>query len=220
MKKIESRVCLLWFSKAERVKYKMPSKITVNTGAYRRMSGRRTNSKYSTANRVEQEERKKQRLDDNWQQMLRNYAENVEAARVEVAAPVVAVAVAVAAAPVAGPVAAAPVAAAPRLAATAPVAERDISKIKSHIIDEYSFNRLRDYDYSKNYDSMSYENFVNQTITRIRNLPEYDYNFMERLSNIIRVGRLKLVDGDSCSGFRAEGIYFDTKGDLCIMSSR
>ena len=198
------------------------------------MSGRRTNSKYSTANRVEQEERKKQRLDDNWQQMLRNYAENVEAARVEVAAPVVAVAVAVAAAPVAGPVAAAPVAAAPvagpvaaapvaaapRLAATAPVAERDISKIKSHIIDEYSFNRLRDYDYSKNYDSMSYENFVNQTITRIRNLPEYDYNFMERLSNIIRVGRLKLVDGDSCSGFRAEGIYFDTKGDLCIMSSR
>jgi hypothetical protein len=199
LKKIESRVCLLWFSKAERVKYKMPSKITVNTGAYRRMSGRRTNSKYSTANRVEQEERKKQRLDDNWQQMLRNCAENVEAA-----APVVA-AVAVAA---------------PRLAATAPVAERDISKIKSHIIDEYSFNRLRDYDYSKNYDSMSYENFVNQTITRIRNLPEYDYNFMERLSNIIRVGRLKLVDGESCSGFRAEGIYFDTKGDLCIMSSR
>jgi hypothetical protein len=212
LKKIESRVCLLWFSKAERVKYKMPSKITVNTGAYRRMSGRRTNSKYSTVNRVEQEERKKQRLDDNWQQMLRNCAENVEAARVE--APVVAAAVA---APVAAPVVAV---AAPRLAATAPVAERDISKIKSHIIDEYSFNRLRDYDFSKNYDSMSYENFVNQTITRIRNLPEYDYNFMERLSNIIRVGRLKLVDGESCSGFRAEGIYFDTKGDLCIMSSR
>ncbi len=176
------------------------------------MSGRRTNSKYSTVNRVEQEERKKQRLDDNWQQMLRNCAENVEAARVE--APVVAAAVA---APVAAPVVAV---AAPRLAATAPVAERDISKIKSHIIDEYSFNRLRDYDFSKNYDSMSYENFVNQTITRIRNLPEYDYNFMERLSNIIRVGRLKLVDGESCSGFRAEGIYFDTKGDLCIMSSR
>jgi hypothetical protein len=168
-------------------------------------------------------------IQENWLRLMNEAAaEAQEAAAAAVAAEAAPVVVAPAAAPIvvaavapAPVVVAAAVAPAPVVApvGAAPVA-RDLTAIKSRIIDDYSFNRLRNYDDSNTYENVTYENFMDQQMVVIQNLSQTDYNFMNTLSLIINRGKINLVDGESCSNNCVEGIYFNRSGVLCIMSSR
>lgn len=92
----------------------------------------------------------------------------------------------------------------------------DVEYIMKMLPNYYDFIRMVD---THNI-SMSYATFLEQNEKIIRELPADDLAFLRRLCGIIKTTKVNLMDMESCVEFRADGIYYNDKGELCIFNPR
>lgn len=92
----------------------------------------------------------------------------------------------------------------------------DVDYILKMLPSEYDFNRMLAHGNM----SSTYENFVDRNEKIIRELPADDLGFLRRLCGIINTSRINLTDMESCVEFKADGIYYNRKGELCIFNPR
>ena len=90
--------------------------------------------------------------------------------------------------------------------------------------DDYSFNRLKEYDeYNEYYEWKefeSYEEFLLHNKNCIDNLNDNDTIFIHELCNKIRFNKIKTTDEENFITWGASSIYFDTENRLVIMHPR
>ena len=92
----------------------------------------------------------------------------------------------------------------------------DIAYIMNMLPDEYDFDRMVDHGHM----SFTYAEFLQHNERIIRDLPADDLAFLRRLCGIIKTTALNLMDLESCVEFRADGIYYNRVGELCIFNPR
>lgn len=92
----------------------------------------------------------------------------------------------------------------------------DVAYIMKMLPDSYDFERMLDNEQM----SFTYEEFLEHNQKIISDLPADDLAFLRRLCGMIKTTALKLMDMESCVEFRADGIYYNMEGELCIFNPR
>jgi hypothetical protein len=92
----------------------------------------------------------------------------------------------------------------------------DIAYIMNMLPAKYDFDRMVDHGHM----SFTYEEFLAHNERIIRELPSDDLAFLRRLCGIIKTSAMNLMDMESCVEFRADGIYYNREGELCIFNPR
>jgi len=92
----------------------------------------------------------------------------------------------------------------------------DVAYIMKMLPDDYDFDRMLNNDLM----SFTYQEFIAHNERIIRDLPSDDLAFLRRLCGMIKTSALNLMDMESCVEFRAQGIYYNKGGDLCIFNPR
>lgn len=90
--------------------------------------------------------------------------------------------------------------------------------IRDFIPCESMFERMS--NYNENYENISYNEFYQWNIRYINELSAEDYSWIVGLCERIIRNKINLVDEESCVEFSACGIYFDFKGNLCILNHK
>ena len=93
----------------------------------------------------------------------------------------------------------------------------DVEYIMKMLPSHYDFDRMINHGAGS---FKSYTHFLEHNEKIIRELPADDLAFLRRLCGIIKTTKVNLMDVESCVEFRAEGIYYNNKGDLCIFNPR
>jgi len=83
---------------------------------------------------------------------------------------------------------------------------------------EFDFHRMRGYNDS--YEYMSYEQFLQWNESCFNQASDADRNFLNELSQRLRIGTIRLVDMECCVEMSASGIYFNAKGRIAIFNER
>ena len=66
----------------------------------------------------------------------------------------------------------------------------------------------------------SYQHFLEHNKRIISDLPGDDLAFLRRLCGMIKTSIVNLMDVDHCAEFQSSGIYYNSKGELCIFNPR
>jgi len=94
----------------------------------------------------------------------------------------------------------------------------DIDYIIKMLPNDYDFDRMIDHDMTGSF--QNYYDFLAYNERMIRDLPADDLAFLRRLCGMIKTTRVNLMDLESCVEFQSEGIYYNSKGELCIYNPR
>jgi len=92
--------------------------------------------------------------------------------------------------------------------------------IRDQIIDEDTFNRIRDYGYEDRFTFKTFKDFMEWQDKCLVEMPSDDYNWIRGLCGRVRNGKVRLMDEETCVDFRADMIYFDVDRKVVIMNSR
>jgi len=91
-------------------------------------------------------------------------------------------------------------------------------KFNSWMPNEFDFQRMRGYNDS--YEYMDYDQFIRWNETCFNQASDADRNFLNELSQRLRLGTIRLVDMECCVEMSASGIYFNAKGRIAIFNER
>jgi len=91
-------------------------------------------------------------------------------------------------------------------------------KFSSLMPNEFDFHRMKGYNDS--YEYMSYEQFLQWNESCFNQASDADRNFLNELSQRLRIGTIRLVDMECCVEMSASGIYFNAKGRIAIFNER
>lgn len=93
----------------------------------------------------------------------------------------------------------------------------NILDIIDNIIDESTFDRMRNFGYT---DFSDYDNFHRFCVDCITDLSRSERIWLNVLCNKINDGMINLVDEESCVEFTACSFYFNKNKELCIVNPR
>ena len=93
-----------------------------------------------------------------------------------------------------------------------------ISDVFPFIIDEYSFDRMR--DMNEDLDFSNYKKFLEHNIQCINELPDDDKMWLHTLCKKLKSKMINLVDNEHCVEFGADSFYFNKNKKLCISNPR
>jgi hypothetical protein len=92
--------------------------------------------------------------------------------------------------------------------------------IKSQIIDEHIFKRIRDYGYGDGFPFKTYKEFMEWQDKCLIEMRSDDYNWICGLCSRVSNGKVSLMDEDTCVTSQAVQIYFDDNRNVVIMNTR
>ena len=94
----------------------------------------------------------------------------------------------------------------------------DVEYIMDMLPNYYEFERMITSYHGNSYGT--YDDFIRHNQTIISDLPGDDLAFLRRLCGMIKTTIVNLMDVESCVEFRSGGIYYNSKGELCIFNPR
>ena len=94
----------------------------------------------------------------------------------------------------------------------------DVKYIMTMLPSYYEFERMITSYKGNNYGT--YDDFIRHNQKIISDLPGDDLAFLRRLCGMIKTTIVNLMDVESCVEFRSGGIYYNSKGELCIFNPR
>ena len=94
----------------------------------------------------------------------------------------------------------------------------DIDYILSMLPCDYDFERMLNHDMAGSF--QNYDDFLAYNDRMIRDLPADDLAFLRRLCGMIKTSVVNIMDMESCVEFQSAGIYYNSKGDLCMYNPR
>ena len=92
--------------------------------------------------------------------------------------------------------------------------------IRSQIIDEHVFKRIRDYGYGDGFPFKTYKEFMEWQEKCLAEMSGDDCTWIRGLCSRVSNGKVRLMDEDTCVDYQADMIYFDVDRKVVIMNSR
>lgn len=97
---------------------------------------------------------------------------------------------------------------------------------KWNIIGQYTFERMLESYEGERFvvpetgERMTYEDFIIWNNTCISNMTQNDRLILQSFGNMIKNGKFKIMDEESCVAFTATEIYIDMDSKICIVNPR
>ena len=92
-----------------------------------------------------------------------------------------------------------------------------ISSVYPFIVDQYTFDRMKD---MKTNVIQSYQEFLSFNIQCINELTDDDKTWLIVLCQKLKSNMIRLVDTEHCQEFEGDTFYFNNKKKLCITNPR
>jgi hypothetical protein len=92
-----------------------------------------------------------------------------------------------------------------------------IENIMTFMVNAADYARMQEMNDETDVD-MSFEQFLEWNMNCLRKLSEDELKWVHGLCE--RIHRIKVVDLESCGEWKADGLYFNMKEELCIFHPR
>ena len=93
-----------------------------------------------------------------------------------------------------------------------------ISDVYPFIVDQYTFERMRDMNDDLNFSD--YQEFLEFNVQCINELTDDDKKWLLTLCKKLKSNMIHLVDTEHCAEFDADTFYFNNNKKLCIANPR